>query len=177
MEFMGCMFNGKWYLFGSEISKKLDGFGGCYGMYCDVDGYLVIRDDWNCGRIVYLIIELFLKLIISLFYGCFVNGKWYLFWSDVIQGLDGNGWCYGIYCVDSFLIVWDDWNCGIIIIIKVIFEFENFGCFYNGEWYLLGSEISNGIDGKGWCYGSFCIVESKVVKWDNWNCDLFEQII
>lgn len=171
----GCTFNGKWYPPGSEISKKLDGSGGCYGMYCDADGHLVTRDDWNCGRTAYPTTEPPPKPTTSPSHGCFVNGKWYPPWSDVTQGSDGNGWCYGTYCADSSLIAWDDWNCGTTTTTTATPEPENPGCFYNGEWYPPGSEISNGTDGKGWCYGSSCTAESKVVKWDNWNCDSPEQ--
>lgn len=44
------------------------------------------------------------------------------------------------------------------------------GCFQDGKWYPPESNINNGSDGKGWCYGTYCTAYGKVLEWDNWNC-------
>lgn len=44
------------------------------------------------------------------------------------------------------------------------------GCFYEGKWYRPGQTISQGFDGKHWCYGTYCDKEGQVAAWDDWKC-------
>lgn len=173
----GCTYNRQWYPAGSEIGQKADGYGGCYGVYCDGVGKLVTWDTWKCDATTQATRSKALATTSPQYAGCFVNGEWYPPWSDITRGSDANGWCYGTYCgADGQLVAWDDWDCGMTT--TAASSTKNTspqplhpGCFQDGEWYPPGTEISNGTDGIGWCYGSFCSDDSQIVEWDNWNCE------
>ena len=180
-ELPGCTYNRQWYPAGSEIGKKADGYGGCHGVYCDGDGKLVTWNAWKCDTTTQATRIKAIATTRPHYDGCFVNGEWYPPRSDITRGSDGNGWCYGTYCgEDGQLVAWDDWDCGMTLTAASSTQNPSStpspqpihaGCFQDGEWYPPGSEISNGRDGNGWCYGSICSDDSQIVEWNNWNCE------
>ena len=186
---LGCFYNGDWYPPGSEVSRGQDGYGWCFGTYCDYNGQLVPWDDWNCGTTTeppttIQPIPPTTELPEHADNGCFYNGKWYPPGSDVSRGHDGYGWCFGTYCgYNRQLVAWDDFDCGTTTEPPTTIqpippttrspppEHAHHGCFHNGKWYPPGSDITKGSDNKGWCYGTFCSAGGVVVAWDNRNCD------
>ncbi|KAL3880108.1 hypothetical protein ACJMK2_032377 [Sinanodonta woodiana] len=43
------------------------------------------------------------------------------------------------------------------------------GCFYEGHWYRLGTEITHGQSGN-WCYVLFCDLSGEILHGDDFNC-------
>lgn len=183
-----CLYESKCFAHEEEISQGSDGTGWCYGLLCN-DGHVLEWDDFDCIAVTTVpppsITMPSPPTTISKS-GCFYNGVWYKEGSEIDKGTYGNGWCFGTYCDKTGNIVkWDDWNCGPSTTYEASSTQSNtntpptphnhlsatpLGCNYNGAWYPPGSKISEGSEGKGWCYGTYCDNEGHVVAWDNWNC-------
>ena len=178
----GCFDQGVWYPRGSEISRGSDGKGWCYGKICSDDGQVQSWDNFDCDKTTTTqptphpttIPSTYPSTYPPTHSGCYYNGAWYPPNSDISKGQDGR-WCYGTYCThDSQIIAWDNWNCGPSTT-KTTSSTPTptsipFGCLQNGIWYPIGSDISSGSDGNGWCYGEYCDQNGQIVAWDNWNC-------
>ena len=121
--------------------------------------------------------------------GCIdLDGKWYPAGSEVSRGSDGNGWCYGLFCShDGSLTPWDNFNCKPTTTGPATSTTDApttttaptpttvttpVGCFQNGIWYEPGSVISQGSNGEGWCYGTYCTDDSQVAALDDWKCKI-----
>ena len=201
---LGCVNNGVWYPQGSEVSRGSNDEGHEYGKICGDDGRLIAWDNWNREKSTTPATttqppqssteqptsesttpsqpttpESTTTSPPTTPKGCIENGEFYPPGSEISQGSDGKGWCYGTVCDDDGqLLYWDDWNCGSTTTQSTppptprpTPEPARPGCHHNGKWYPPGSDISKGSDGKGWCYGTFCTADGEVAAWDNWDCD------
>ncbi len=121
--------------------------------------------------------------------GCSYNGKLYPP-GEIENGNDGQGWCYGTYCSEDYKVLhWDNFHCGPSTTILPLTTTPPYPsttpptttvlstpsgpppgmCSYNGKLYPPG-EIENGNDGQGWCFGTYCSEDYKVLHWDNFHC-------
>ena len=116
--------------------------------------------------------------------GCYYLGELYPA-NHVISEYNGVYWCFGVYCnANGQVVYWSDSEC---------FPTTSpppptteppstttptpppsttpFGCFYNGEYFPPGREISRGQDrGSNWCFGMYCGEDGQILAWDNFQC-------
>ncbi|XP_060554951.1 uncharacterized protein LOC132715875 [Ruditapes philippinarum] len=103
-------------------------------------------------------------------FGCFYNHKFYPPGTKISSGKTGN-WCYFVEC-NSYgeVIHGDDFNCGKTTRPTTMPPTTRPpGCYYNGKYYPLGTEISRGRSGT-WCYFTRCDRSGHVISGDNFNC-------
>ena len=167
---LGCLQNGIWYPPGSEISRKSDGNGWCYGQLCDQNGQVVAWDDWNCGEMTITETPSSTHSTTPTPLGCLQNGVWYPAGSEISRGSDGEGWCYGEYCTrDGKLQLWDDFNCKTSPPTTLPTTSPK-GCYYEGKWYPTG--IFEGTNVRGCRYGAQCGLNGQVTRWEEFDCRL-----
>ena len=173
----------------------------CHGTTCSMDGYIIAWDKPNCKPTTTSLptteipteppttegttnststTEVPTEItteIPTTSPGCFYQGQYYGFGQEVSKGYDEwSDWCYGMYCdYSGQLINWDTWNCRKTTPFPTTIpgtpEPPMGGCFFEGEYYSSGQELSKGYDkSSNWCYGTFCDYSGQIIRWDNWNC-------
>ena len=173
----GCLQNGISYPPGSEISRKSNGNGWCYGQYCDQNGQVVVWDDWNCGQRTITETPSATPspsptpTTTPAPLGCLQNGVWYPAGSEISRGSDGESWCFGVYCThDGSLQLWDDFNCKTSPPTTLPPTTPPTGCYYEGKWHPTG--IFEGTDARGCRYGAQCGLNGQVTRWEEFDCRL-----
>ena len=192
----GCFWEGKWYERGSDISRGSDGYGWCYGVFCNTDGGLIAWDDWNCATTsppstsppytpdptttgppspsttaAPTTPPAPSPSTVPIPLGCLQNGAWYEPGSEISRESDGEGWCHGISCdANGKIVAWDDWKCEATDDPpSEETQVKPQGCYYENQWHPHGS-IFEGSDSNGCKYGAICNIDGQVTRWDEFDC-------
>ena len=166
-EKQGCYYQGSFYPPG-EIIRRSDGFGRCYGVICDSSGTTESWKKSDCTTTTSPTPAMKATLP-----GCFYNDEYYP--PGKIRRVYGGGnWCVEVICKeDGTIKSSNNWNCGLPITEPTtrttITTPERKRCNFNGIYYSPGI-ITQGSNGKDWCYKVVCQDNGQLYLWGSSSC-------
>ncbi|XP_078347379.1 uncharacterized protein LOC144632577 isoform X2 [Oculina patagonica] len=185
-----CLHESKCYADGQEISQGIDGRGWCYGLLCS-QGQKMAWDNFNCNqttttqptpRPTTATPTTYTPTFTPTTPGCpppscLYESKCYGDGEEISRGSDGRGWCYGLLCSQGVLLAWDNFNCFSTTSMEHLITTKQPttpgcpppSCLHESKCYADEEEISQGSDGRGWCFGLLCS-QGQSVAWDDFNC-------
>lgn len=138
----GCNHGGSLYPPGSEISKGSDGNGWCYGLYCDYHGSIIAWDNWDCSP------------------------------SSTKKTSSAPTTTPPSSTRETSSLPSKTHQRTTKPSSLPPIDTTPFGCNHEGSLYPPGSKISEGSDGNGWCYETYCNYDGNIITSDNWDCSL-----
>lgn len=193
-----CVFNGRSYKPGEDVQTLSDWQSDrCYGTRCNKFGEIVAWETFNCYSTPYYSTTTESSSKISTNFGdsssttpptsttsldgCYDNSIIYHPGEEIsYEYFKENQTCCGKYCnFDNKIITWRGINCDVHspvhtkeISTTQLSITEGQGCYDKGKHYKLNMNIDSGNDGVRWCFGRYCNEQSKIVYWDDFDCDI-----
>jgi len=185
---------------GEEIQRLSDWQSDrCYGTRCNKYGEIIAWENFNCYSTPYYSTTTDDSIQTTPSYstpsqtddittdsrpGCFDDSSAIYQPGEEIsyQYFSVNRTCCGKYCnYNNKIVEWQKFECDSVSMelhkstVEPTTDAEE-GCNVDGKIHKPQANIDCGNDGERWCFGRYCSEHSRIVFWDDFNCDVTKTV-